>query len=225
MPTYTCSYCNTNFLRRSGDTRKFRKGINSHIFCSQECQQTFKRCRIERQCGQCDKIVIRHPSDLKNNQCGYVFCSRSCSVTYHNTHKTQGIRRSKLEAFLEEQLKLRYPDLEMQFNQKDAINSELDIYIPSLKLAFELNGIFHYEPIYGQEKLSQIQNNDDRKFQACLEQSIELCIIDTSHLKYFTTQNAMKFIQLVIAIIDQKLPVRYDLTTLGLQNRSSIQLS
>jgi len=44
-----------------------------------------------------------------------------------------------------------YPDLVIHFNKKDAINSELDIYIPSLKLAFELNGIFHYEPIFGKE--------------------------------------------------------------------------
>ena len=86
-------------------------------------------------------------------------------------------------------MSIQYPNLEIHYNRKDAINSELDIYIPELELAFELNGIFHYEPIYGAEKLQQIQNNDDRKFQACLEKGISLCIIDTSSLKYFKLFN------------------------------------
>ena len=36
--------------------------------------------------------------------------------------------RSKLEKWLEEQLIKMYPNLEIHFNRKDAINSELDIY-------------------------------------------------------------------------------------------------
>jgi hypothetical protein len=86
---------------------------------------------------------------------------------------------------LQEKLTILFPSLDIHYNRKDAINSELDIYIPSLKLAIELNGIFHYEPIYDQDKLDQIQNNDHRKFQACAENGISLCIIDTSSLKYF----------------------------------------
>ena len=97
--------------------------------------------KIELQCVQCSKSMIRKPSDINatNN-----FCSLSCAATHRNLHKTKGIRRSKLEAWLETQLCKSYPNLEIHFNKKDTINSELDIYIPSLKLAFELNGIFHY---------------------------------------------------------------------------------
>ena len=80
----------------------------------------------------------------------------SCAATYNNKNKTHGTRRSKLECFIEKKLSELYPDLTIHYNQKDTINSELDIYIPSFKLAFELNGIFHYEPIYGEEKLNQI---------------------------------------------------------------------
>ena len=83
-----------------------------------------------------------------------------------------------------------FPSLEFHFNRKDTINSELDIYIPSLKIAFELNGIFHYEPIYGPEKLGQINNNDERKMQACIEHGIELCLIDVSTLTYFKPEKA-----------------------------------
>lgn len=138
----------------------------------------------------------------------HVFCSQSCSATYHNTHKTKGIRRSKLEAWLEIQLNQLFPDLEIHYCRKDAINSELDIYFPSLKLAFELNGIFHYEPIYGQDKLSQIQNNDDRKFQACLEQGIELCILDVSKQGQFKEKTCFGYLEIICKIINLKIAAR-----------------
>ena len=130
------------------------------------------------------------------------FCSRSCAATYNNTHKTHGTRVSKLEVFLQEELPKKY-SYEFHFNRKDAINSELDVYIPELKLAFELNGIFHYEPIYGPDKLNQIQNNDNRKFQACLEQGIELCVIDTSWLKHNTLPRMNKVLDIVEEIIEK----------------------
>ena len=82
--------------------------------------------------------------------------------------------------------------------------SELDIYIPSLKLAFELNGIFHYEPIHGMDLLSKIQNNDNRKILACAEQQIELCIIDSTDLKYFKLNKAEKYLKIITDIINQK---------------------
>lgn len=93
----------------------------------------------------------------------------------------------------------------VDFNQINTINAELDIYIPSLKLAVELNGIFHYEPIYGEEKLKQTQNNDNRKFQACLEKGIELCIIDTSGQKRFTELSSKPFLDIVVNLINFKL--------------------
>ena len=98
-----------------------------------------------------------------------------------------------------------YPNLELHFNRKDTINAELDIYIPHLKLAFELNGIFHYEPIYGEKKLQSTQTNDKRKFQACLEQNIELCIIDVSKEKYFKEHISKKYLDIITTIVKSKL--------------------
>lgn len=98
-----------------------------------------------------------------------------------------------------------FPNLDTKYNQKDAINSELDIYVPSLNLAFELNGIFHYEPIYGKDKLTSTKNNDGRKFQACLEKKIELVIIDTSGQKYFKEKTSQKYLDIIEQIINQKL--------------------
>ena len=66
------------------------------------------------------------------------------------------------------------------------------------------NGIFHYEPIYGLEKLQSIQNNDTRKFQACLERGIELCIIDSSSQKIFSEKSSRKYLEIIVTIINKK---------------------
>lgn len=132
---------------------------------------------------------------------GNCFCNHTCAAQHSNTHKTKGTRVSKLELWLQQQLTSRYPGLEIHFNRNDAIYSELDIYIPSLKLAFELNGICHYEPVYGPAKLGQIRNNDNRKQQACNERGIALCVIDVSGQKYFKEKTALPFLEIILNII------------------------
>ncbi len=191
-----CYYCGNPFLRGKNDllTMERAKGFcgtwaRAGKYCSQSCNSKAShllrgnRLKVSTVCSLCGEKLERCWSQYARSK--NHFCSRSCSVTYRNTHKTVGVRRSKLEVWLEEQLTLLYPDLEIHFNRKDAINSELDIYFPTLKLAFELNGPLHFEAVYGPEKLAQIQNNDDRKFQACAERGISLCLIDVSAMKHF----------------------------------------
>jgi hypothetical protein len=154
-------------------------------------------------CNQCNKYFEKRPAEIRSTK--HNFCSHSCHAQWQNTHKTKGTRVSKLEVWLQTQLPALYPSIEFHFNRTDAINAELDIFIPSIKLAFELNGIFHYEPIYGPEKLASTQNNDNRKILACAERGIGLCIIDVSHQKYFKEQSSMKFLDIIKNIIDLKL--------------------
>lgn len=147
--------------------------------------------------------------DLRASKSGHIFCTQSCFAKYHNAHKTWGTRRSKLEGWLEENLRGLYPELDIHCNRTDAIQGELDFYFPGLKLAFELNGIFHYEPIYGgPEKLTQIQNNDARKMAACLERGIELCVVDTSQADYFKPKVAEKFLGIVRGVLDRVIDQR-----------------
>lgn len=174
-------------------------------FCSASCQNKDRVSLVTSTCGECGVEVVRVLNQFKKSKSGKIFCSQSCSASYNNKNKTHGTRVSKLELWLQEKLEKLYPEMDLHFNRKDAINSELDIYIPELKLAFELNGIFHYEPIYGEEKLAQIQNNDERKFQACLEAGISFCTIDTSRLSYFKPKNAQKYLDIIVRIIDKKL--------------------
>ncbi len=209
-----CFGCNEIFFKRKGyissaikhkghsvECGKYCKQYaSSCCFCSNKCHDKFKITKLELNCDQCKKHFLKTKSQYektKNN-----FCSRSCAATYNNTHKTTGTRRSKLEVWLEQKLPEKYPNIEFLFNDKTTINSELDIFLPKLNLAFELNGIFHYEPIYGKDKLSQIKNNDNRKFQACLEKQIELCIIDVSKLTYFKEKTANEFLEIISKIIE-----------------------
>lgn len=197
-----CDLCKMIFIRKQYDfSSKTKKFPDRKCFCSKTCQNKSQQTLKNTFCAQCKKPITRIPSQMKgfNN-----FCTQSCAATYNNTHKKYGMRRSKLEMYLEKELVNLYPALEFHFNRKDAINSELDIYIPSLKLAFELNGIFHYEPIFGADQLNKIQNNDQRKFQACLENGIELCIIDSSKFAKFKENEAKKFLDIIGNIISIK---------------------
>lgn len=157
-------------------------------------------------CGECGKNLTVSARLLRRSKSKKVFCDHSCAGTYSNTHKTKGTRVSKLERWLAEQLVRLYPELNFHFNRKDAIESELDIYIPSLKLAFELNGIFHYEPIFGARQLEGVQNNDRRKFAACAERGIGLCVIDTSKQAYFKPSTSQKYLDIIVKIINDALP-------------------
>lgn len=211
LECYTCgqTFYLTVRLIKNLIQRNIKNGTNGGKFCGHACMHAEQMKRIKLDCNQCVKNFTLKKSIAeyrkKKGKSSKIFCSKSCSATYNNTHKTIGIRRSKLEKWLEIKLKEDYSSLEIHFNKKEIINSELDIYIPSLKLAVELNGIFHYEPIYGTDKLLSTQNNDNRKFQACLEQGIELLIIDVSRETHFKEEKSIKYFNIIKFIIDLKL--------------------
>lgn len=192
--TVRCETCNKEITKTASRLEKIKR----HHYCSMKCRVI--NPPIEVKCEQCGKKIFRRPRLKKRH-----FCSKSCSSTWGNTHRTVGCTRSKLEKWIEEQLKLLYPNLDIHYNRRDAIDSELDIYIPSLKLAFELNGIYHYEPIFGEEKLATKQNIDQRKMQVCIERKISLCVIDTSTFTYYKAKGAEKYLDIITKIINQQL--------------------
>lgn len=201
MPTYIafiCDFCSISFNKELRQTFKNRK----HHFCNQECSYKYHNKQKLVSCLQCSKEFLKINSECISSP--NHFCSKSCAAKYNNTHKTKGNRRSKLEIWLEGKLKEKYKGLEILFNCKEAIDSELDIYIPKLNLAIEINGIFHYKPIYGQEKLSSIKNNDKIKLQVCFEKKIDLVIIDSSLMKSFKPEHGMKYLNAIIDIINVK---------------------
>lgn len=197
-----CELCGITFLViKKLITQELKSKRNRLKYCSKKCFDTQQITKQKKFCTNCNKQFDRKLSEIKQNN----FCSNSCSAIYNNKHKTTGNRRSKLEMWLEEQLTILHSNLEIHYNKKSAINSELDIYIPSLNLAFELNGIFHYEPIYGVDKLNQIQNNDISKSKACHDAKIDLCVIDTSKHKYVKPSTSQKYLDIINNIIKERL--------------------
>jgi hypothetical protein len=194
-----CGLCGKLCLKNDQDIKASKCG---KVFCSHSCSIKFTRTkeRVTVSCGTCGKECIKTQYEIQISKSGKGFCNRSCAATYNNKNKKVGTRVSKLETYLAKRLTETY-SFEICFNRKDAIGSELDIYIPVLKLAFELNGIFHYEPIFGSKKLGQIKSNDTNKFQACQEKNISLCIIDTSKLIKFKESKGDEFFSIICSII------------------------
>ena len=203
-----CHICNNSFLKlkrvikRINNPNYSSDTANSGQYCSSKCAGQDKNKKQEVTCLNCNFSFFKRLDQIKKFPKN--FCSQSCAATFNNKNKTYGTRRSKLEIWLEEHLTQCYPILNIQFNQKAAIGSELDIYIPELNLAFELNGIFHYEPIFGTKKLGQIKSNDVSKSKACLDAGIDLCIIDTSAHKYVKPSTSQKYLDIITNIINQR---------------------
>jgi len=58
---------------------------------------------------------------------------------------------------------------------------ELDVFVPSLKLAIEYQGEQHFIPIKpwgGEKRLREVQRRDQEKKQACEDNNIILILID-----------------------------------------------
>lgn len=165
----TCNTCNKSFPRKY--TRRY---------CSVNCKKQATR-KHSKTCSNCNK---NYKSERSNSK----FCSHSCRSVFlklHiHAHKKSGLSRSKIELFIENKLRADFSDLNIFFNDKSTIGSELDIYIPELKMAFELNGVFHYIPIYGENTLQKIQNRDLSKIKICEQRGIELITVNLGNCNF-----------------------------------------
>ena len=180
------------------------RGLRMHkkFFCCKECNAEYHSTKQNVVCANCAITFQKLPNQIaktKNN-----FCSKSCAATFNNKNKKFGTRRSKLEQLIEDMLRIEYPGLSFDCNQKNVIGSELDFYFPNINLAIQINGPLHYQPIYGQKKLDQIRSMDEEKRIACDTRSIKLIEIDCSQDKYLNKKKIEERLSQVRTILAEE---------------------
>jgi hypothetical protein len=146
-------------------------------FCTKLCCSKFQDKKIEVKCLICNVLFMKKLKNVKTKprHC----CSRKCSNILIKEKKDWGGNRSKLEIAIEEHFKVIFPFIMIEYNETK-IGYELDISVPCLELAIEINGIFHYEPIFGEEELLRKQQIDREKVVKCGELGIKLFVINVS---------------------------------------------
>ncbi len=156
--------------------KNYRTKITKHNFCSIECRSKFNTKKVEVECLICNKKFLKlfHRIAKRPRHC----CSPECAVILVKSQKDWGGNRSKLEIYVEENLKKEF-NLNFLFNET-TIGYELDIHIPEINYAIEINGITHYEPIYGENILKRRVEIDKQKLEECNNKNIKLDIVNVS---------------------------------------------
>jgi hypothetical protein len=132
-------------------------------------------------------------------------CSLVCFRVLQKYFKNWGSSRSKLEIEVEVALKKIF-HFEILFNKK-TIGYELDIDIPCLDLAIEINGPTHYKVIFDEEKLLRTQKLDKEKAAECLRLNKHLIVINVSEDKNLKIVRQQR-INEIIEIINKKIAER-----------------
>lgn len=184
MPTYIrsqCDYCKKFFDR---DIKVYNQNakLYKNSFCCIECKNLYESNKyqskkIRTNCGFCNKPIEVKQGDFKKSKSGRSFCNLSHAASY-NIKLQRKSRRSKIEEKFYNLLVKEFPNLSILPNDKTMLNGlEVDIAIPSLKLAIEWNGVVHFKPIYGTKKLNNIQNKDSEKLKIASAKNINLIVI------------------------------------------------
>jgi very-short-patch-repair endonuclease len=177
-----CDQCNTEFKPNK---------MKAQRFCTYKCYKVSLE-KPKKFCKNCNnKITSKWAKD---------FCCRSCSTSFNNKKRDYGYRRSKLEEYIEEVVSEK-TNRTILFNNKTIIGSELDIYVPDLKLAIEIQGIFHYQPVFGEEKFNSIKRNDAVKRKKCKELGIKLVEINTCEQNQFSIESSKKYVDFILELI------------------------
>jgi hypothetical protein len=196
--TIKCAFCEKPIERILSRIQKAE-----NCFCSIECNTNYKlSLHIKVNCLVCDKEFSKTQRQIKERprHC----CSKKCTKLLLKFHKDWGSKRSKIELLIEEHLGVIFSTLKIDYN-KTEIGYELDIYIPELKLAFEINGPTHYRPIYGEKHFLRTQRVDKEKSEECQKRGIELIIINVSEDKHLSKAKINYRINQVVNYINEQI--------------------
>lgn len=183
-----CALCQGVFFKPKNEIQRVIKG-NYHgscDFCSRKCTMDSRKKREFVKCTECNASFEKTLGRITNNN----FCSQHCHGVFYQKNKKTGFRQSKAELFLIQLISSEFPNLRIEESNRKFIGLELDILIPDIKTAIEINGIVHFLPIYGSDKLNRIQVNDQNKEKLIKEKSFQLISLDISKLKTEKEMNA-----------------------------------
>ena len=214
--TIPCEWCKKEFQKDNCQVEKNKRN-NKKNFCSRKCvsqwtqkmglKQISKYPKvIELICLHCGKKFIRSHQKYRDNvikKGSLYFCSVKCRKNLYQ-YLTRSFR-SSLEIWIEEKLTNLYPSLEIVYNDRNTIGMELDIYIPSLELSFELNGIYHYKPIYGIDKFTKVLYKDIKKEHECKTQHIDLYVLDCKTFSHLNEETDKIYLNEIVKRIEEKL--------------------
>ncbi|MHB8132181.1 MAG: PDDEXK family nuclease [Mobilitalea sp.] len=82
--------------------------------------------------------------------------------------------RSQSEACVISLLRFHFRKLNILPNDKSAIGKEIDIFLPDLKVALEIQGPTHQKIIYSEETFLRTLKNDEKKAILCEQANIKL---------------------------------------------------
>ena len=171
--------------------------------CSKQCVGRLKSQSHQVRCDNCGTVFEKTQAQCRKSLRGH-FCSRSCSAIYNNRHKQHGTRRSSLECYLEQQIRTLFADIRVVCNSSVRIGLELDFYFPELAFAIEVNGLLHYQAVYGEEKLHDILRKDEQKQRLCEQQDIHLHVINASTFSHLTKTEQHKYRDILVSLLTEK---------------------
>lgn len=180
-----CEHCNKSFKRTKNEVQKVIAGHKKITlrFCSRKCIFDYKtkNGNISFKCETCNKDISKHKGKFLKSK--HHFCSHSCAAKYSNKYRKSGNKRSKAEDFLVNLIKEKFPNIKIVTNDRKTLsnNLEIDIWLPELPLAIELNGPVHYFNLWG--KLEEIQNRDFLKQKELQIKNIPLILYNISQFK------------------------------------------
>jgi hypothetical protein len=204
-----CPTCEEDFKIKLGIYNSTRRRKPGHIFyCCKQCHSksmiTSSSDIVSFICDNCgksfDKMKKLRLQPLK-------FCNKSCRAKYFARVNNLGGQRSLMEQKLELYIREFFPSVILNINDRDILGGlELDLYLPELRFAIEVNGPCHFIPIWGEDTLKHTRRNDIIKSNYCQKKGIRLLYItDILDRKHDNTEQIFKtqIKPIIIDMIDE----------------------
>jgi hypothetical protein len=201
-----CQFCST---LKPVNEKTYQKFLTTQeFFCQHDCKvNNYRKISKEKNtqlhhtelkkgditnCPECQKeFMIKERKPTKH---GKRYCSKSCRMRHFNLHYyTYAQSNSSYpENYLFSLLTAEFPNLNIQKNNRTFLQRglELDIFIPQLNLAIEINGPVHYKPIFGEERLADVKQKDQIKILELRSKQVQLIVLNVSELTKLHAQQS-----------------------------------